>query len=254
MNATQHLRLLALATAVVATPVVAGVPALQPLQTALTGAPGCEHVLDLLMRYGPLEGQGGLQGGTVVPSPHGSFVMPASEIGDLCLASLCESAASDPACPPTFVVAVTNNSQRAVCHVQVTLVAMLGPIKACDPTANACLAEIPAGATIEVEITLPAEALAMGSNGGVPVGFQKLLVAIDSHDQLVEANESNNLRLVCRQDIPQQVIEAVAPVAAEVPAGPPAPAPQAAIAKPSLDSALEEFGIDAQGEATAMRL
>lgn len=258
MNVTRHFRLLALAVVTVAVPAAnsasAGVPALQPLGTALTGAPGCEHVLDLLMRYGPLEGQGGLQGGTVVPSPHGSFVMPASEMGDLCLASLTESAASDPACAPTFLVAITNNSCRDVCNVQVSLVALLGPIKACDPTANACLKEIPAGATVEIEITLPIEALAMGSNGGASVGFQKVLVAIDSHDQLVEANESNNLRLICRNDIPRQVIEVAPPAAIETAPAQSAPAPQAAAAAPSLDSALEEFGIDAEGETTAMRL
>lgn len=250
---TLRIQLLAALALGVAAPAAAGLPGTQPLQTALTGAPGCGHVLDLLLRYGPLEGQGGLAGGTVVPSPYGSFVLPAAEIGDLCLAGLTE-VASDPACPPVFCVAVTNNSCRTVCNVQVSLVALLGPIKGCDPTANVCIEEIPAGATAEVTLTLPPEALMMGSNGGTPVGFQKLLVAIDSLDGFAEVNESNNLRLLCRADIPQQVVEVVAP-AAPIEVQPAVPAQVMPPTEPtSIDSALEQFGLDTTGEAVAERL
>ena len=243
------IRLLAAAALGVAAPVSAGIP----LHQALTGAPGCGHVLDLLLRYGPLEGAGNVQGGLVAPGPLGPVVMPAAEYGDLCLAHLAE-VAGDPACP-TFCVAVTNNSTRAVCNVRVSLVALLGPINACDPTATALIAEIPAGATVEIEITLPAEALAMGSNGGAVVGFQKLLVAIDSFDAYAEINEANNLRLVCRADIPQKVVE-VATAAPAAPAGavaPAAPAPQPG-APSAIDSALEQFGLDTEGEEAALRL
>lgn len=253
---TLRIQLLAAVALSVAAPTLAGLPGTQPLQTALTGAPGCEHVLDLLLRYGPLEGQGGLTGGTVVPSPYGSFVLPAAEMGDLCLAGVAE-VAGDPACPPTFVVCVTNNSCRAVCNVQVSLVALLGPIKGCDPTATACLPEIPPGATVEVTITLPVEALAMGSNGGAVVGFQKLLIAIDAFDGYAETNESNNLRLLCRAEIPQQIVEVVAPaVPAELQPAVPAGPPQATVpgSPNSIDSALEQFGLDTAGEAVAQRL
>lgn len=253
MNLRLSVRLMSLTLVTAACPALAGLPATQPLATALTGPPGCGHVLDLLLRYGPLEGGPGQRCGTVVPSAHGPFVMPAEEIGDLCIASVAESPASDPACAPTFLVAVTNSSTRAICDVQVSLVALLGPIKACDPTANACIQEIPAGATVEIEITLPVEALAMGSNGGAPVGFQKLLVAIDSLDRYVERCEANNLKLVCRNEIPQAVVEA-APAAIETVPAEGVPAPQAATPPTSLESALEEFGLDAEGETTAIRL
>ena len=248
MNALR-IRLAAVVAVAAAAPAVAGLPG-QPLHTALTGAPGCEHVLDLLLRYGPLEGCGDLTGGAVVPGAYGGFVLPAAEMGDLCLASITE-VVGDPGCPPTFCVAVTNTSCRAVCNLQISLVALLGPIKACDPTANACLAEVPAGATVEAQITLPPEALAMGSNGGAVVGFQKLLVAIDALDCFAEVNEANNLRLLCRNEIPQHVAEVVAPAAA-------APvdrvAPAAPAAPSSIDSALEQFGLDTQGEEAALRL
>lgn len=252
MTSLRRVGLPALAMLATAGHTLAGVPSLQPLATAFTGAPGCGHVLDLMRRYGPLEGLPPAQGGMVVPSPNGPFVLPTGEIGDLCLASLTESAASDPAGAPTFLVAVTNSSCRAVCNVQVSVVALLGPIGPWNPTANVCLEEIPPGGTVEVVVTLPVEALLMGSNGGAPVGFQKLLVAIDATDRFVETDEANNLRLVCRSAIPRQVIEVAAPVVVE-------PAPDVAGLQPqpvpvSLDAALEEFGLDAQGEAAAARL
>ncbi|TWT97906.1 hypothetical protein Pla108_20600 [Botrimarina colliarenosi] len=253
MNTLLSLRLATIATLAAAAPTLAGVPTFQPLETAFAGAPGCHHVLDLLMRYSPLEGLPTLQGGAVVPSPDGSFILPANEMGDLSIASLTESAASDPACAPTFLVAVTNSSCRSVCDVQISLVALLGPIHSCDPTANACIQEIPAGATVEIAITLPIESLAMGSNGGAPVGFQKLLVAIDADDRFAEVDEVNNLRLVCRTDIPRQVIE-VAPAVIESLPEAAVPETQAGTPPSSLDSALEEFGLDVQGEAAAERL
>ncbi|MEQ8847776.1 hypothetical protein [Botrimarina sp.] len=260
MNLTKPFALLAVA--VIGAPAAAQLPG-QPLHSALTGAPGCEHVLDLLMRYGPLEGQTLGRPDTVVASPYGSFVLPGEEFGDLCLAALTE-APGDPSCPPTFVVAVTNNSGRPVCDVSVSLVALLGPIRPCDPTATVKIAEIPAGATVEVDITLPPEALAMGANGGAPVGFQKLLVAIDACDRYMETDEANNLHLVCRADIPQQAIaeeplaEAAPPAAPVEPVEPVAPVEPAAPGESvpsSIDSALESFGLDAENsEAVAQRL
>lgn len=253
MNTKLQIRLAAIATLAVAAPTLAGIPAMQ----ALTGAPGCSHVLDLLMRYGPLEGLPTAPTGAVIPSPYGSFVMPAAEIGDLCIANVAESADCDPACAPTFIIGVTNNSSRAICKVHVSIVALLGPIKPFDPTATACIEEIPPGATVEIEITLPVEALAMGSNGGAPVGFHKLMVAIDAFDNFAEVDESNNLRLLCRADIPKQVIEVQETTIEAAPAAPVETAPQEGVVAPksSLDSALEEFGLDkVETEAAAQRL
>lgn len=251
MNAVNRVAALCVVSLLATSPARAEINSL-PLEQALTGAPGCEHVIDLLRRYGL--GQGvGRAAPTIVPSAHGAFVMPGGELGDLCLAGLEEAPSVDPACPPTFIVAVTNNSTRALCDVSISLVALLGPIKPIDPTATVKIAEIPAGATVEVDVTLPVEALAMGANGGAVVGFQKLLVAIDCADRFVELDESNNLRFVCRADVPRRVpapaaaVDPVAPATATPPAAPAAPAP--------IDSALERFGIDVEGtQAVAERL
>lgn len=252
--------LLSLSMAVGVTLAAGAAPAGPPLLSALNGAPGCGHVLDLLMRYGGLEGLPGPAGGAVLPSPHGDFVMPLAELGDLCVGVVTELPQADPACPPTFVVAVTNHSQRDVCNVHVSVVALLGPIKPLDPTATVCVDAVPAGATVEVQLTLPDEALAMGSNGGVLVGFNKLLVAVDSFDRFVELDEANNLSLLCRADVPQHVVtvettetEVVAPAEGGVEALP--PTPQESTGAPAIDDALEKFGLDVSGtEAAAERL
>ncbi len=257
MKAPQTIRLAAIATLAVAAPALANMPQLlpgtQPLGTAFSGAPGCGHVIDLMLRYGSFHSCFNTPSCSVVPSQFGSFELPSNEIGDLAIATIVESANSDPAGSPTFIIAVTNNSARSVCNVYVSLVALLGPIKPCDPTATACIAEIPGGATVEIEVTLPVEALTMGSNGGAPIGFQKLIVAVDAFDSFAEIDESNNLRLLSREEIPRQVIE-VAPLQEAAAALAPEPVSEELTApKSQLDSALEEFGIDqVETEAAAI--
>ena len=222
-----------------------------PLLSALQGAPGCAHVLRLLTRYGGLEGLPTPGGLMAMPSPMGGFAMPLAELGDLCVASV-EQLPGAGGCAPTIIVGVTNSSTRPVCDVHVSIVALLGPIKPFDPTANVRLAEVPAGATVEVEIVLPVEALAMGSHAGAPVGFQKLLVAVDSLDRFLEVDEVNNLKLLCGADIPVRVIAqtAVEEVPAEVEETT-APEQQPAAENPALDQALEKFGIDLNSAETA---
>jgi hypothetical protein len=126
---------------------------------------------------------------------------------------------------------------RILRDLDVSIVALLGPLTPDDPTATVRIAEVPAGATVEINVALPIEAVAMGRNGSAAVGFQKLLVAIDSRDCFAELDEANNLRLIARASIaPRAVIEA--PVEAV-----PAPAVQqpAAVPQQPLDAAIEEF-------------
>ena len=227
------------------------------LQQSLMTSQGCGHVIEMLVRHGGLYELGPMgRSATVVPSPYGPFMMPASELGDLTMECVSEAPQSDPACAPTFVVTIGNQSTRDLCDVQVSLVALLGPIRPFNPTAVARVEKIPAGASVEVAIQLPIEALAMGRNGSAVIGFQKLLVAIDSLDQYVELDEANNLKLLCRADIPQQVVivePPAIPIEVEVPieVTPVPNAPQV-----SLDAALEEFGLNGstEGKETALRL
>ena len=105
----------------------------------------------------------------------------------------------------------------------------------------------------EIEITLPVEALTMGSNGGTAIGFQKLVVAVDAFDSFAETDESNNLRLLSRNEIPRQVIEVAPLEEAAAALAPEVLQEELAAPKSQIDSALEEFGIDqVETEAAAV--
>lgn len=254
MNAKLKIRLAVIATLAVAAPGLANMPGMQPLESAFTGAPGCGHVIDLMLRYGSFHSCFNSPSGSIVPSQYGSFELPLNELGDVSIATVIESANSDPACAPTFIVAVTNNSARTINKVHVSLVALLGPIKPFDPTATACIEEIPGGATVEIEITLPVEALTMGANHGAAIGFQKLIVAVDAFDSFAEIDESNNLRLLDRNEIARQVIEVAPLQEAAAALAPEVLQEELAAPKSQLDSALEEFGIDqVETEAAAVQ-
>jgi hypothetical protein len=255
MNAILQIRLAAIATLAVAAPVFANAPVLQPIGSAFGCGQGCGHVIDLMLRYGSFHSCFNSPSGSIVPSQFGSFELPSHELGDVSIATVIESANSDPAGAPTFVVAVTNNSSRTINKVHVSLVALLGPIKSFDPTATACIEEIPGGATVEIEITLPVEALTMGNNNGTAIGFQKLVVAVDAFDSFAETDESNNLRLLSRNEIPRQVIEVAPLQEAAAALAPEVVSEELSAPKSQLDSALEEFGIDqVESEAAAVQM
>jgi hypothetical protein len=211
----------------------------EPVLSAFDAPEGAGHVIELLARYGDVCETTSLQGATLVASPHGLVEFPFAELGDLSFINIEELPVADPTSPPTFVVTLANNSTRLVRDLDVSLVALLGPIAPDSPTTTVRIAEIPAGATVEVEVTLPVEALAMGRNGIAAVGFQKLIVAIDSRDRFAETNEANNLRLLSRANIAPRIV-AVAP-----PEDSPAPTIEqratAVAPQQPLDAAIEEF-------------
>ncbi|TWT87657.1 hypothetical protein Mal64_31990 [Pseudobythopirellula maris] len=255
------MRVLLLAAAVAPLGASASAQGLGPAgyQQLLMGGPRCDHVIDLLMRFGIGGGAGvGPAAGMIAHSPYGPIEMPAVELGDLQIAGVALVASDDPACAPTYAVTIKNCSPRDVCHLQVTLVALLGPIRPHDPTALATVDSIPAGGCVEIAIQLPIESLAMGQGvlgDGCPLAFQKLLVAIDSLDGFAEIDESNNLQLLCRSDIPAQVVvEAPAVEAIGEPADAPAavqpvePAPAPETQQGELDSALDAFGVEPTGD------
>ena len=83
-----------------------------------------------------------------------------------------------------------------------TGVAMLGRISPLSPSVTTRVAEILPSAALEIQLQLPIEALAMGNRNGQIIGFQRLVVAIDSYDELLETNEANNLRAWNCAEIP----------------------------------------------------
>ncbi len=146
--------------------------------------------------------------------------MPAAELGDLELVQVVQLEVADGACGPKFAVTVRNNSTRDVCGFRISLVALLGRIHPMAPTAIVKVDKICAGAAVELHVQLPIECLAMGNRNGQVIGFQRLLVAIDSFDQFVECNEANNIKVLVRTAIPMATVveKTVETVAATAPA------------------------------------
>lgn len=162
----------------------------------------CGHVISMMLKYGVnnrfdrSEASRLLQSITVLPNG-----LPTSEVGDLDIVqvSRLNSAAN---CGPRVAVQLMNCSNRKVGRFHVTAVAVFGHIRHDSPNASLEVAEIEAGAIVEVQLQLPIEAYAMGNRNGTPIGFQTLIVAIDSYDVLLESDESNNVRALNANELP----------------------------------------------------
>ena len=89
---------------------------------------------------------------------------------------------------------VKNLGCRKVCNFHISVVALFGPICPTSPNNTVCVEDLGPGEAVEVIVQLPIEALAMGNRNGQVIGFQRVVVAIDSYDEFVETNEANNLK------------------------------------------------------------
>ncbi|SMP51152.1 hypothetical protein SAMN06265222_103231 [Neorhodopirellula lusitana] len=147
---------------------------------------------------------------SVLSSHYGNVIVSADEVGDLCIADVQQFEVTDPACGPKFAVIVSNNSTRCVADFHVTVAATLGRLFPHSPQSTVKVGKIQPGEALQVEVTLPIEALAMGNRNGQVIGFQRVIVAIDSFDELFETDEGNNVKSFKACDI--AFVAAVVPV------------------------------------------
>ncbi len=206
MNARSHIKNTILSTAMLLIAAGGAQADTVDLAQVLHGGPSCEHVIHLMLRHGIGNTHGLTTGNVVQHSSLGPMLVPAAELGDLELLQVAQLQIDDPACGPKFAVTVRNNSTRDVCGFRISLVALLGRINPMAPTAIVKVNKICAGQVAEVHVQLPIEALAMGNRGGQVIGFQRLLVAIDSYDQFVESIETNNIKVLARTAIPMATV------------------------------------------------
>lgn len=134
-------------------------------------------------------------------SPLGSMIIPGCELGDLEVIQVTQVLHDDPACGPKIAVIVQNQSVRKVCDFHISAVAILGRICPTSPNVTVRVAKLEPGEALEVCLQLPIDALAMGNRNGQVIGFQRLVVAIDSYDEFVETNEANNLKAFDRSTL-----------------------------------------------------
>ncbi|MCC9602821.1 hypothetical protein LOC67_19900 [Stieleria sp. JC731] len=212
------------------------------LHRLMSGPDRCDHVISLLMRYGvnnDVDQYSNMQ----VYHPLGPIQLPTSELGDLQLVSIAKLADVHPGCGPTFEVTIKNCSTRAVHGMRLTLVGLLGRICPTSPSVTEKIDCLAAGAIVQLNVSLPVEAMAMGQYNGAPIPMNRLLVAVDSYDQFMESNEANNLKVMEMGAIPiASVVEA-----SDIPNGNVAPASVGSPQRPSQESSqmVSNIGPDA---------
>lgn len=190
----------------------------------------CGHVIDLLIRN-RIRQQSGAVGAELAPGLMLSQPPSANQFGDLELVNVQLVADGTPDSGPVIQVSVRNSSTFPVGNFQLSLVGVLGQIHAHCPTVRGTVTQIPAGAIAAFELQLPVSAMAMGFQGQPAAPFDTVVVAIDSFDELLEANELNNVRIIRRAEllppapatVTQTVTSTVTPVD-PMPSGPTAPA------------------------------
>ena len=173
------------------------------LRRLLHGPERCDHVIGLLLRHGVNNDT--TAGGLNTFHPLGPIAIPAADLGDLELISVARHAETAAGCGPAFDLVIKNCSTRDVCGSRLTLVGLFGRICPTSPNVTIKIDSLPAGQALQVCLTLPIESLAMGNLNGQVIGFNRVLVVIDSFDQFMESNEANNLRVFDAASIPVAV-------------------------------------------------
>jgi hypothetical protein len=222
----------------------------------------CDHVIQQMLRHGVNNSvDRSVSNSMLRHSPFGDVGIPGTEFGDLEIVQVNQIPQEAIVCGPKLAVIVMNRSSRKVCSFHVSAVAVFGHIRPTSPNVTVTVAEINPGEAQEVCLQLPIESLAMGNQNGQVLGFQRLVVSIDSFDELLETNEANNVKAFETGEIPvvsPVIVETAVPGPAAVTVGPavaatPGPAqanPDVAVdsmdlenpTEDSLRSAIEQVG------------
>jgi hypothetical protein len=145
--------------------------------------------------------QSGSVGAELAPGLLLSRPPSANQFGDLELVDVHLVSDGGPGIGPVIQVTVRNTSAISVGNFQISIVGILGQIHAHCPTARGMVTQIPPGAIASFQLQLPASAMAMGFQGQPTAPFDTVVVAIDSFDELLEANELNNVRIIRRGEL-----------------------------------------------------
>ena len=206
----------------------AGGPVQQPINgefirtNQVLGIPSswCGHVIDLMMRNQMRRQLGTGQYGGQVHLPHLSVGVKPGDLELLGVHLVCDG---DACKGPTFQICMRNNSHVPIGNFKVSVVGVLGQICPHNPTADICIPRIEPCQDLQVTLQLPVTCMTMGPHS-CAAPFDTVVVAVDSHDDLLECNELNNVLIVKRCDL-TLVVEA--PVAAAPAQGPASAGPQA---------------------------
>ncbi len=162
----------------------------------ICGSTRCDHVIQLIQRHGvnncfDRSGMSSLLNCSAVGFPQ----VPVSEFGDLEIVDVHQLPVEGNTAGPKIAVVVSNKSQRAVCNFHVSVVAVLGQIHPFSPHTTMQVDKVNPGEAMEVVLSLPVSVYSMGNRNGEMLSFEKLVVAIDSFDELLETDEANNVKV-----------------------------------------------------------
>ncbi len=191
-------------TTVTAAPtIVTSADTADPRTSQVLGVPEshCGHVIDLLI-HNRVRQQSGAVGAELASGLLLSQPPSGNQFGDLELVDVLLVTDGGPGIGPVIQVTVRNTSDISVGSFQISIVGVLGQIHAHCPTARGTVTQIPAGEVASFQLQLPASAMAMGFQGEPTASFDTIVVAIDSFDELMEANELNNVRIIRRGELP----------------------------------------------------
>lgn len=132
--------------------------------------------------------------------------------GDLKMLSIQQKTAAGVDCGPTYEMVLENCSNVPIGNFTVSLVAVLGQIDCHSPTTEICIDRMEPHEQKVICLTMPMTAMTMGPYNQ-PCRFDTLVVALDSHDMLLECDELNNIFVLKMAEIP--VIEVTTTVAPE---------------------------------------
>jgi hypothetical protein len=211
--------------------------------------PQCGHVIELLLRN-RFRRQVAAEMGSAPAVPHHPAMIGAIP-GDLELLEIQLISDGNAEQGPVFQVNFRNVGRLPAHNFRISLVGVLGRIDITSPTTTVHVRCLEAGQTANLQVQLPPSAMAITLLGGDPLPFDKLVVALDSFDELIERNELNNVTILKRADIQPFVVES-APIAGEKPESDasPVPAPKEETPPSSLDKIdLDELDLDDADEA-----
>ena len=174
----------------------------------------CGHVIDLLISNHLRKQMGYGVPGRLDESPL-SHLLHGYLPGDLELQAVHLVSDAEAGRGPIYQVGVLNNSRVAVEHFHISAVGVLGQIDVTSPCTTVTIRRLEAGQALTIQLQLPATVMAMATAGQQTVPFDKLIVAVDSFDELVESNELNNVAILVRGGIKALIVETPTPPAAE---------------------------------------
>ncbi len=134
-----------------------------------------------------------------MPMGFGCFMGgPAAPFGDLELLNVGMVSESTPAQGPVYRVTMANHSPVPAQFFRVSLVAVMGELNETAQVITVPVRFVGANATGTVDVQMPIGVMSMG-NPGAP--FERLIVVIDSFDELAETTKLNNVAVISRAEV-----------------------------------------------------